>query len=85
VTIHADQERLRLAVISEIRRSGYPLLAYTVNDPERARILFDFGVKSVFSDVPDRLRGIAAASGGFDREIVANSASAPIPRQGSVW
>ena len=85
VTIHADQQRLRPAVLSEIRRSGYPLLAYTVNDPERARILFDFGVKSVFSDVPDRLRGAAAASGGFGREIVANSASAAIPRQGSVW
>jgi len=84
VTIHADQQRLRLAVLSEIRRSGYPLLAYTVNDPERARILFDFGVKSVFSDVPDRLRGAAAASGGFGREIVANSASVAIPRQGSV-
>jgi hypothetical protein len=45
--------------------------------------LFDFGVKSVFSDVPDRLYG-AAASGGFDREIVADLTSAAIPRQGSV-
>jgi hypothetical protein len=61
------------------------LLAYTVNDPERARILFDFGVKWVFSDVPDHLRGAAAASGGLGREIVANSASAAVPRQGSVW
>ena len=84
VTIHADQQRLRPAVLSEIRRAGYPLLAYTVNDPERAKTLFDFGVKSVFSDVPDRLHG-AAASGGFHREIVADSASAAIPRQGSVW
>ena len=58
---------------------GYPLLAYTVNDPERAKTLFDFGVRSVFSDVPDRLHG-AAASGGFNREVVADSASAAIPR-----
>jgi glycerophosphoryl diester phosphodiesterase len=79
VTIHADQQRLRPAVISEIRRAGYPLLAYTVNDPERAKILFDFGVKSVFSDVPDRLHG-AAAIGGCHREIGADSASAAIPR-----
>jgi glycerophosphoryl diester phosphodiesterase len=84
VTIHADQQRLRPAALSEIRRAGYPLLAYTVNDSERARILFDFGVKSVFSDVPDRLYG-AVAGGGFDREIVADLASAAIPRQGSVW
>jgi glycerophosphoryl diester phosphodiesterase len=79
VTIHADQQRLRPAVLSEIRRAGYPLLAYTVNDPERAKSLFDFGVKSVFSDVPDRLHG-APASAGSHREIVADSASAAIPR-----
>jgi glycerophosphoryl diester phosphodiesterase len=79
VTIHADQQRLRPAVLSEIRRAGYPLLAYTVNDPERAKTLFDFGVKSVFSDVPDRLQG-AAATGGSHREIVAHSASAATPR-----
>ena len=79
VTIHADQQRLRPAVLSEIRRAGYPLLAYTVNDPKRAKILFDFGVKSVFSDVPDRLHG-AAARGGSHLEIVADSASAAIPR-----
>ena len=79
VTIHANQQRLCPAVLSEIRRAGYPLLAYTVNDSERARILFDFGVNSVFSDVPDRLHG-PAAGGGFHREIVADSASAAIPR-----
>jgi glycerophosphoryl diester phosphodiesterase len=79
VTIHADQQQLRPARISEIRRAGYPLLAYTVNNPERAKILFDFGVKSVFSDVPDHLHG-AAATGGCHREIVAESASAAVPR-----
>jgi glycerophosphoryl diester phosphodiesterase len=79
VTIHADQQRLRPAVLSEIRRAGYPLLAYTVNDPERAKMLFDFGVKSVFSDVPDRVHG-AVASSRFHQAIVADSASAVIPR-----
>jgi glycerophosphoryl diester phosphodiesterase len=79
VTIHADHQRLRPAVLAEIHRAGYPLLAYTVNEPERAKMLFDFGVKSVFSAVPDRLHG-AAARGGFHREIVADSASAAIPR-----
>ena len=78
-TIHADQQRLRPAMLSEIRRAGYPVLAYTVNDPERAKLLFDFGVKSVFSDVPDRFYG-TAARGGFHREIVADSASAAITR-----
>ena len=79
LTVHADQQRLRSAVLPEIPRAGYSLLAYTVNDPERAKILFDFGVKSVFSDVPDRLHD-AAACGGFHREIVADSVSAATPR-----
>ncbi len=79
VTIHADQQRLRPVVASQIRRAGYPLLAFTVNDPERAKTLFKFGVNSVFSDVPDRLHG-TAAGGGFHREIAADSASPAIPR-----
>jgi len=83
-TVHADHRRLRPAIVSEIRRAGYPLLAYTVNDPERAKTLFDWGVTSVFSDDPQRLRG-AAARGGFRQPIVADRGAAAIPRQGSVW
>jgi glycerophosphoryl diester phosphodiesterase len=82
-TVHADQRRLHPAVVSEIRRAGYPLLAYTVNDPERAKILFDWGVTSVFSDAPQLIDGAAARS-GFRQPIVADPASAAIPRQGSV-
>jgi glycerophosphoryl diester phosphodiesterase len=84
VTIHADQQRLRPAALADVRRAGYPLLAYTVNDPERAKTLFEFGVNSVFSDVPDRLYG-TAANGSFEREIVADSGPAAIPRQVSGW
>ena len=51
-TIHADHQRLRPALVAEIREAGYPLLAYTVNDPGRAKALFDWGVTSVFSDDP---------------------------------
>ena len=58
--IGADRRRLRPVRVAEIRAAGYPLLAYTVNDPVRARLLFDWGVTSVFSDAPDMiLRGIA--------------------------
>ena len=31
----------------------YPILAYTINDPQRARILQSWGVDGVFTDVPD--------------------------------
>jgi glycerophosphoryl diester phosphodiesterase len=80
-TIHADHRQLRPAVVSEIRRAGYPLLAYTVNDPERANTLFDWGVTSLFADAPQRLHG-AIARGDVRQSIVADPASAEIPRQG---
>jgi glycerophosphoryl diester phosphodiesterase len=53
VTINTDHRRLKPRLVGEILDHGYPLLAYTVNDPRRARALFDWGVTSVFSDVPD--------------------------------
>lgn len=59
--IGADHRRLRPRRIKAIRAAGYELAAYTVNDPVRARRLFDLGVASVFSDMPDI---ILAASAG---------------------
>jgi glycerophosphoryl diester phosphodiesterase len=52
-TLHLDHRSLNPALVASVCRSGYPLLAYTVNDPARAQLLFDWGVTSVFSDVPD--------------------------------
>ena len=83
VTIHADHQRLGPAVVSEIRKAGYPLLAYTVNDRARAQTLLDWGVTSVFSDVPDRLQGLAA--GGSNHAVITDRASATAPRQESMW
>lgn len=51
-SIHVDHRALRPALVGEVRTAGYPVLAYTVNDPARARRLFEWGVTSVFSDVP---------------------------------
>lgn len=68
-TIHADQRFLRPAIVAEIRRLGYSLLAYTVNDAARARCLFNWGVSAVFSDVPDAV--LAAVGGGGDRAAAA--------------
>ena len=62
--IHADHRSLHPALVAEIRESGYPLLAYTVNDPARAHTLFCWGVTSVFSDVPHILPA-AAGSGAL--------------------
>lgn len=35
---------------------GKQILAYTINDPARARLLMSWGVSSVFSDCPDVIR-----------------------------
>ena len=51
--IGADHRRLRRRQVAGIRDAGYPLAAYTVNDPARARLLYEWGVTSVFSDAPD--------------------------------
>lgn len=51
--IGADHRRLTRRRVDKVRAAGYPLAAYTVNDPARARLLFDWGITSVFSDVPD--------------------------------
>jgi glycerophosphoryl diester phosphodiesterase len=38
-----------------IKKAGYKILTYTVNETARAQELFDWGVDSVFSDVPGLL------------------------------
>jgi glycerophosphoryl diester phosphodiesterase len=81
VTIHAEHRLLRPAIVAEIRESGYSMLAYTVNDPARARELFAWGVSSVFSDVPHMILG--GASNGAPRPGDL-SGSAPATRQGAL-
>lgn len=67
-TVHADQRRLHARAVDAVRAAGYPLLAYTVNDPARARQLFAWGVTSVFSDAPDiLLANIGEAGQGIGR------------------
>jgi len=72
VAIGAEHRRLRPYGIAEIRAADYQLAAYTVNDPARARLLFGWGVTSVFSDAPDIIAqpatGHDAAFGGTMRQ-----------------
>lgn len=60
-TVNFDHRRLSAPLVSAIRAVGYTVLAYTVNDPERARLLYRWGVTSVFSDVPDIILSMVAA------------------------
>lgn len=59
-TINLAQHRLTQARVARLSAAGYPVLAYTVNDPARARILYEWGVISVFSDKPDIILASAA-------------------------
>ena len=53
VSIHVNHRWLDPNLAEAIRRAGYRLLAFTINDPVRARQLFSWGVTSVFSAAPE--------------------------------
>ena len=53
--IHTNHSRLDSGTAEEIIGSGYVLRCYTVNEAEKAAILFGWGVAGVFSDYPDRI------------------------------
>lgn len=52
-TININGNTCQRDHIEMIIDAGYPILAYTVNDPQRARQLQGWGVDSIFTDVPD--------------------------------
>jgi glycerophosphoryl diester phosphodiesterase len=61
VTMHCNHKRLDRAQAREIIEAGYPLLAYTVNNPARAQELWAWGIASAITDCPDRLLSLAPA------------------------
>ena len=50
VSLHADHTHLNEALVHEIKDSGLRILAYTVNDPARARELAQWGVDAICTD-----------------------------------
>lgn len=80
--IGADHRRLRPRRIAAIRAAGYQLAAYTVNDPARAALLFDWGVTSVFSDAPDIILEVSAGR-GMARPIAAVPCRPAVAEQGA--
>lgn len=61
VTIHCNHKRLMRAQAREVLAAGFPLLAYTVNDPARAEELWGWGLATMITDCPDRLLPVAPA------------------------
>ncbi len=52
--LHCHHELLDKASTAAIINAGYDLRVFTLNDPERARVLSDWGVNGIFTDFPDR-------------------------------
>ncbi|HEX5454542.1 MAG TPA: glycerophosphodiester phosphodiesterase family protein [Stellaceae bacterium] len=81
--IGADHRRLTRRLAVAIRVAGWPLAAYTVNDPARARLLFTWGVTSVFTDVPDIISTGSAGAVPAPPSEAAPQGSA-LARQGAI-
>lgn len=55
VGLHVAQDKLTPALAQAVKAEGLLLMAFTVNDPARAQLLWSWGVDAVHSDVPDLL------------------------------
>jgi len=54
-SVHCKNSMLTRRVTADMLRHPYHLYCFTVNDPVRARELYDWGVESVITDFPDRI------------------------------
>ncbi|AYH42374.1 glycerophosphodiester phosphodiesterase [Azoarcus sp. DN11] len=54
--LHVDHRHLDADRIAAVREAGLWVVTYTVNDPERAARLFEWGVDCVITDRPDVVR-----------------------------
>ncbi len=52
-TINVNGNTITQEQIMQLAAYNKPLLAYTINDEERAEWLFEQGIKAIFSDMPD--------------------------------
>jgi glycerophosphoryl diester phosphodiesterase len=55
VSLHADHKHLTQQSVRAIRDAGLRMLAYTVNDPARARELAKWGVDMICTDRLDMI------------------------------
>lgn len=53
--VHLEDINLMRDVVQDIKSSGYTLNVWTVNDKDRANILFNWGVDGIFTDCADDL------------------------------
>lgn len=53
ISVHLNQKVLTELRVEQLRSAGYYVMAYTVNDPKRARELLSFGVNTICTDAID--------------------------------
>lgn len=56
ININGNRDDLKREFIEDIIDEGYGILAYTINNPLRAKELISWGVDGVFTDEPDIIR-----------------------------
>jgi glycerophosphoryl diester phosphodiesterase len=62
VAIHANHKRLNGKLTATIKNAGWRCAVYTVDDPARAKRLLAWGVDSVITNAPDRLKAALVAA-----------------------
>lgn len=55
LALDANHRELTAEVVATAHAAGYRVLCYTVNDAERAQLLFDWGVDSIITDAVDSI------------------------------
>lgn len=60
-SMNANHKYLTREQVMEVRGAGYAVTAYTVNEPSRAEVLFNWGVDAIFTDIPGEMIGIFGA------------------------
>lgn len=60
VSMNVNEEIMTAERAEAIKKAGYQLTCYTVNDASRAKALFAIGVDAVFSDNPDRISALGS-------------------------
>jgi len=55
VSLHVDHRFLNPKRVQQVKEEDYLLFAYTVNNQNRAKELFEMGVDAIFSNYPDLL------------------------------
>ena len=67
--LHIAGRALNEKRVGWIKRAGYQLAAFTINDPKQARRLAALGVDCIISDRPDVIAAAVGCGGGTNTKL----------------